>query len=247
MGESAQQFMDDLAGFLTNVYDRDGNTVTGDAQRNLPMSRINWYHAMAYCNKLSLMEGLTPCYSVEGITDWKNLRFNDIPGYSSTSLTEEEQNLVAPWNAAACDFNASGYRLPTEAEWEWLARGGEDHTEYAGSNNIDEVGWYMPTGSGVVYGAHIVKSLQPNGYGLHDMTGNVYEMCWDKDAYPITSSTPATSGVSGNWRIVRGGSYYKPDTECSMTPDYGYPGDWNEERDFLLCYDYGFRVVRTAR
>lgn len=241
MGDPVQQFMTDLADYLTNVYDKDGNTVTGDALLNIPMSRVNWYHAMAYCNKLSLKEGLTPCYSVEGIDDWGYLKFTDIPGYSSGTLTEEQQNLVAPWNAATCDFSANGYRLPTEAEWEWLARGGNDHTEFAGSNNIDEVAWYEIED----YGPHLVKLLKPNGYGLYDMTGNVYEMCWDKDAYPITSTTPATGGDTDFWRVVRGGSYYTSDENCSLSPSGNYPNNFSEEKDYVMCYDYGFRVVRT--
>ncbi len=243
MGESlTQQLMDDLTEYLTNVYDKDGNTVTGDAQLDLPIGYVNWYHAMTYCNKLSLREGLIPCYSVEGVDDWGYLKFTDIPAYSNANLTEEEQNLVASWNAATCDFNANGYRLPTETEWEWLARGGNDHTEYAGSNTKSDVAWSQ-TG---VYGPHLVKLLQPNGYGLYDMSGNLYEMCWDKEAYPITSTTSATGGESGFSRVLRGGCYNK---ECSIAPDpiyKGYSSDMNGDDEYVMDYTYGFRVVRTA-
>ena len=172
-----------------DAYDKDGNELTGDAVLNNPVNYVNWYDAIAYCNKLSLKENLTPCYSVSGVTDWENLAYSSIPTTSDTN-----------WDAAVCDFEAYGYRLPTEAEWEWLARGGENYT-YAGSNTVDDVAWYTTNTNDT--GSREVKTKQANGYGLYDMSGNVYEWCYDwADDWYGTSS--------GSTRVYRGGFWGRP-------------------------------------
>ena len=84
-------------------YDKDGNHLTGEAVLNNPVNNVNWYAAIAYCNKLSIKEGLNCAYTVSGITDWENLAYSSIPTSNSTE-----------WNAATCNFEANGYRLPTD-------------------------------------------------------------------------------------------------------------------------------------
>ena len=125
----------------------------------------------------------------------------------------------------------------TEAEWEGAARGGKDYTTYAGSNNIDEVAWYTVNTNDT--GTRDVKTKNPNGYGLYDMSGNVWEWCWDW--YGNLSSSTASSGlISGSNRCLRGGSWNLSANYAQVSFRGGYnPSDRNNR--------YGFRVVRTAK
>ncbi|MBC6713920.1 SUMF1/EgtB/PvdO family nonheme iron enzyme [Treponema sp. Marseille-Q3903] len=206
-----------------DAYDKDGNNLTGDDAGNNPVNGINWYDAIVYCNKLSLKRNYTPCYKISGSTnpdDW-----GAVP--SSNDAT---------WNAAVCDFDADGYRLPTEAEWEWAARGGNDHTTYAGSDNIDDVAWY--TSNTHDTGTRDVKTKKKNGYGLYDMSGNVWEWGWDWYGL-ITNSTPASGSASGPLRCFRGGFWYGYANFAEVAYRYyTYP--------YYRINVIGFRVVRSA-
>ena len=207
-----------------SAYDKDGNELTGDAVLNNPVNCVSWYDAIAYCNKLSLKENLTPCYSVSGVTDWENLAYNSIP--TSRNST---------WDALTYDKEADGYRLPTEAEWEWLARGGENYT-YAGSYNLDDVAWYKTNTNDT--GTREVKTKQSNGYGLYDMSGNVCEWCYDWYG-TVSSSTADTGASSGSYRVQRGGSCDYKNGNCQVS-----------FRFFCIPYRrdgcHGFRVVRSS-
>ena len=206
------------------AYDKDGNGLTGDNALNNPVTDVNWYEAIAYCNKLSIKEGLAPAYTVSGITDWKSLAYSNIPTLDD-----------ATWNAATCDFTANGYRLPTEAEWEWLARGGQNYT-YAGSGTVGDVAWY--TGNTNNTGSRDVKTKAANGYGLYDMSGNVWEWCWDWSD-TITESTPAAGASSGSVRVDRGGFWNGVASYCAVS----YRDDGSPYGRFNSC---GFRVVRSS-
>ena len=205
-----------------DAHDKDGNELTGyDNVKNNPVNNINWYYALVYCNTRSIKEGLTPCYAIGGKTNPSE--WGSVPTSGDST-----------WNGATCDPTANGYRLPTEAEWEWAARGGESYT-YAGSNDIDEVAWYETNPRGT----RDVKTKKANGYGLYDMSGNVWEWCWDW--YGSISSDTASSGpASGSYRCIRGGSWSlnADSAQVANRNNYDYP--------YARYNNFGFRLVRNA-
>jgi formylglycine-generating enzyme required for sulfatase activity len=141
-----------------------------------PVERVSWFDAVRFCNALSERCGLSPAYTIgEG----------DRPEVS-------------------CDLSSSGLRLPTEAEWEYAARAGQDDT-YSGSSDADEVAWYTENSDGRT---HPVGRRAPNAWGLYDMSGNVCEWCWDwKGAYQQDASVDPSGPSAGSVRVIRGGSW----------------------------------------
>ncbi len=185
-----------------------------------PVMGVNWFEAIAYCNWLSLRDGLEPCYSGAGIS-------------------------------TKCDFLADGYRLPTEAEWEYAARGGHlaagssATSLYAGSENPGDVAWFDMNSGGKT---QITGLKKPNQLGVFDMCGNLYEWCWDwygsnyylesPEIDPRGPPPPVTTLPWKQERSRRGGCWREGSdniTVASRSQDYVY-----------YRGDNGFRIVRTA-
>jgi formylglycine-generating enzyme required for sulfatase activity len=141
-------------------------------------------------------------------------------------------------NSIICDFSASGYRLPTEAEWEYAAKGGNKDLmtfTYSGGNSPDGVAWYNGNSGSTT---HPVGTKQPNSLGLYDMSGNVWEWCWDwYGAYSTGNQTDPRGASSGSARVYRGGSWFHTAAGARSAFRNCYtPSD----RDYFL----GFRLVR---
>lgn len=178
---------------------------------NNPVEKVSWYDAIYFCNMLSEKFGFTPVYSVNGETDVTTWIYT--PHFENSIRGEITQNT-----------KANGFRLPTKEEWVYAAKGGQNY-EYAGSNNLDEVGWYYDNSG---KRTHPVAQKKANGYGLYDMSGNVEEWCWD--VYPDYSD------YRRGCRYNCGGSYRDYDYRCEVDD-----GDYNGA-DYR--YDsLGFRIV----
>lgn len=190
---------------------------------------VSWYASLKYCNLRSLAEGLTPCYTIKGTTDPANW------GAVPTDWVN------ATWDAASCNWSANGYRLPTEAEWEYAARGATNTPDYlySGSDDINAVAWYMDNWGLANLATHPVGGKAPNEIGIYDMSGNLWEWCWDWYSESYYSSSPQndpTGPASGSWRLLRGGNWGYSATYCRVSSrPYSYPYGSNSYFGFRLC------------
>ncbi len=174
-----------------------------------PVTLVSWFQAVAYCNMLSQQRNLPKCYGL------------DAQGQVSFAGT-------------AC----RGYRLPTEAEWEYAARAGSTKPRYA--DEIDEIAWVdINAGLGDVLAIHSVGRKQPNAWGLYDMLGNAAEWVndWQGPFTSVAVTDPEGPGGGEN-RVFRGGCYKMPANEARANFRNGY-GPKNQV-EFL-----GFRPVRS--
>jgi len=211
---------------------------TGDGKgANHPVHTVNWWEVVKWCNARSEIEGFNPVYRNSNGTVFK------------TGTTQPTPN-----------WSASGYRLPTEAEWEKAARGGLSGKRFPWGDTISHSQANYYSWSGYNYdisptreshptcriGAQSysspVGSFAPNGYGLYDMTGNLWEWCWDWWGGNYYGSSPASNPrgpASGTRRVFRGGGWYGYAVNCRVAyRDYYGPGHSSN--------GLGFRVARSS-
>ena len=189
-----------------------------DCGDECPVENVTWWDSLAYSNALSRSEGFEECYE---LSDCKNQK----PG--------EKMDCT---DVKFIGLNCKGYRLPTEAEWEYAARAGTTGKYY--SKNLDSIAWYYDNSD---LKTHRVGQKKPNSWGLYDMLGNVWEWTWDSmeygavDFYPSRPQTDPMGPKYGGERILRGGSYQN--TSTTSARHMNVPHDYN--------HYIGFRLART--
>ena len=180
------------------------------SNKNLPVINVSWYDAIKFCSKLSKKENLEDCY---------------------TFINKDK---------VECDFSKNGYRLPTEAEWEYACRAGTVTECYSGDDIsiFDLVAWFRDNSGNKT---HEVGQKESNAFGLYDMHGNVWEWCWDGYSIRFYKEGPEIDPKGVNTasnRVIRGGSWYSNLPYCrSAFRAYVVPD--------LSSDDRGFRIVRN--
>jgi formylglycine-generating enzyme required for sulfatase activity len=172
-----------------------GEVPASSAGPRSPVTEVSWKEAVRFCNLLSHAAGRASCYSMGDDPDGQDV---------------------------ACDWEADGYRLPSEAEWEYACRGGTSGVRYG---DLDEIAWYRGNSSSEV---HDVGTKAPNAWGLYDMIGNVWEWCWD--VYDPR--------VYGPYRVFRGGGWHDQPRGCRASCR-------RRSHPALRIDDLGFRLARS--
>ncbi len=186
-----------------------------------PVEQVTWFDCVSFCNNLSQAEGYSQCYAMSNT------------GYDGNHITSAQ---------VSCDFGANGYRLPTEAEWEYACRAGTTTRFYSGDSDSDfgRAGWYSDNSGSTT---HTVGEKEQNAWGLYDTHGNVWEWCWDwySSGYYGTRPDPdsdPTGPSGGSYRVERGGGWNNIALICRSA-------DRNAYGPNKRISNVGFRVAKS--
>jgi formylglycine-generating enzyme required for sulfatase activity len=174
----------------------------------LPVESISWFDAVRFCNAVSRGCGLPEAYNIG----------------------------AGPEPTVSLDRASGGFRLPTEAEWEYAARAGTRHL-FAGGDDLGALGWFQGNSGGRT---QAVGQKRANGWGLHDISGNVWEWCWDwRGAYPSGRVVDPVGPASGSNRVFRGGSWRFDPQYARVAFRYSFPPGYRND-------GLGVRLLRTV-
>jgi len=196
----------------------------GEIQGKRPVEQRSWYDAIEFCNALSIREGLSPYYIIN----------KDSPDPNNNSEYGDNSKWLVTTNGAA-----NGYRLPTEAQWEYACRAGSTTDWHFGddASELANYAWYNENSGNKT---HQVGLKLPNAWGLYDMYGNVSEWCWDwYGDMPTSNQTNYTGTFSGNNRVLRGGHY-----GISVSDEFIRSSDRSYNNPAFRSISTGFRLVR---